>query len=186
MQRKIGKPRLCVNQWLRKKNIKMYTAFKVHDQKPLKCIRRSPRNASDLKMKAGLKSNKHIIWVSHPLSRCLGSYREINSVSVWWRWRENLPWREKTAWSTIDRGCCCATWRDERIKIHSKYKINYSVSERSEGVPASELNPFSSQSNFIMRIEWKMVINTVGLDTIMCLLWKLVCDDSEGEGEKKA
>lgn len=35
----------------------MYTAFKVHDQKPLKYIRRSPRNAPDLKMKAGLKSN---------------------------------------------------------------------------------------------------------------------------------
>lgn len=108
---------------LGKKNIKLYTAFKVHDQKPLKYIRRSLRNAPDLKMKAGLKINRHIIWVSHPLARCLGSYREINSVRVWWRWRENLPWREKAAWSTIDRGCCCATWRDERIKIHSKYKI---------------------------------------------------------------
>lgn len=38
---------VCESVIERKKNIKMYTAFKVHNQKPLKYIRRSHRNAPD-------------------------------------------------------------------------------------------------------------------------------------------
>lgn len=119
----------------------------------------------------------------YTISRCLDSCRDISGARVWWRWREKPMhwWREKTAFSTLARGRCCATWWCYACK-NNTIKYNWTWKNRNECLSKSK-TPTWTGGIAPVCVRCAMTIElSVRRKWVMSSLWKPVCDDAGGGG----